>query len=65
MTPKRSPLLVAAAFGFSILVPLLGYFHLGWFYALIFLVGYVGGFVLCGWPRRRIQRGIRSGFPTG
>lgn len=45
MTPKISPLLVAA-FGFSILVPLLGYFYLGWFYALIFLVGYVSGFVL-------------------
>ncbi|GAA4135086.1 hypothetical protein GCM10023067_58170 [Aminobacter aganoensis] len=43
---NRSPLLVAAAFGFSILVPLLGYFYLGWLYALIFLVGYLGGFIL-------------------
>ena len=46
MRQNRSPLLVAAAFGFSILVPLLGYLYLGWLYALIFLVGYVGGFVL-------------------
>lgn len=60
----RSPLLVAAALGFSILVPLLGYFYLGWLYALIFLVGYLGGFIL--WlaaPKEATWD--RSGFPTG
>ncbi|MCW5711740.1 MAG: hypothetical protein KIT21_31655 [Shinella sp.] len=43
---NRSSHLVAAAFGFSVLVPLLGYLYLGWLYAAIFLVGYGGGFVL-------------------
>ncbi|CCV15087.1 hypothetical protein [Mesorhizobium sp. STM 4661] len=43
---NRSLPLIAAAFGFSLLVPFLGYLYLGPLYALLFLVGYLGGFVL-------------------
>lgn len=58
---KRSPPLVAAAFAFALLVPALGYVYLGLFYAIIFLVGYVGGFAFwmmtskrTAWPSIRL-----------
>lgn len=35
-----------AALAFSLLVPLLGYVYLGALYAVLFLVGYLGGFAL-------------------
>ena len=44
--PRKAPLLVLSAAGFSLLVPLLGYIYLGPLYAALFLVGYVGGFAL-------------------
>lgn len=39
-------ILVASALAFSLFVPLLGYLYLGFFYAVIFLTGYFGGFIL-------------------
>lgn len=46
MTLKQAPAPIGAALVFSLLVPLFGYSYLGPFYAGIFLVGYLGGFVL-------------------
>lgn len=43
---KKSFALIAAALGFALLVPLLGYVYLGTLYASIFLIGYLGGFLL-------------------
>lgn len=43
---KKSFALIAAALGFALLIPLLGYVYLGTLYASIFLVGYLGGFLL-------------------
>lgn len=45
MQPKPYPL-IAGALALALLVPILGYVYLGAFFSIIFLVGYVGGFVL-------------------
>lgn len=43
---KRSPSVITAAFIFSLLVPAIGYLSFGIIPASIFLVGYLGGFIL-------------------
>lgn len=46
MSIKKRPLLLVSALLFSLAVPALGYIYLGTLYALLFLLGYGGGFVL-------------------
>lgn len=41
---RKRRVMIVAALGFALLVPLLGYVYLGALYAIIFLVGYLGGF---------------------
>lgn len=43
---RKNVTLVVLALAFSFLVPLLGYFYLGLLYALLFFIGYLGGFIL-------------------
>ena len=44
-TPKQAPLIVFALL-FSCAIPVLGYVYLGALIALLFLIGYLGGFFL-------------------
>lgn len=46
MPPRKPAPLVALALLFSLVVPLFGYMYLGAFYAVLFLTGYLGGFLL-------------------
>lgn len=46
MLVKKPPLLITFALLFSLAIPTLGYIYLGTLYALLFLLGYGGGFVL-------------------
>lgn len=43
---KKHPVILVSAFLFSLLIPVLGYVYLGRLVALLFLVGYLGGFLL-------------------
>lgn len=53
---SRGAILVAAALATALLVPALGAIYLGWFYAVLFLVGYLGGFAL--WIVARSQASL-------
>lgn len=46
MRQKKSMKNVIAAFSFSILIPVVGYYYLGALYAGIFFIGYWGGFII-------------------
>jgi hypothetical protein len=59
----KNPRLVAGALGFSLLVPLLGLVFLGPLYAVLFLVGYLGGFVFwLGTRARATWKSIRTAY---
>jgi len=45
MTSKRKTNIIVA-FLFSILIPAIGYYYLGALYAILFLSGYLGGFII-------------------
>ena len=44
MSTKKSITFALALF-FALLIPILGYLFIGFFYAVVFFVGYIGGFV--------------------
>ena len=43
---KKQPATIALALVFSLLIPVFGYIYLGALYAILFLIGYLGGFLL-------------------
>lgn len=43
---QSSKPVLASALAFSLAVPFLGYVYLGWLYAVILTIGYLGGFLL-------------------
>ena len=46
MTTQKEQSNIIIAFLFSLLIPVIGYYYLGALYATIFLIGYLGGFIL-------------------
>lgn len=46
MSAQKPPILIISALLFSLAIPALGYIYLGTLYALLFLLGYSGGFAL-------------------
>lgn len=62
---SRSGPLLLASFLFSLVVPAIGYYYVGWLVALLFLVGYLGGFSL--WlliPRKLSWNYLRTPYWT-
>lgn len=45
MTAKKGATTILIAILFSLLIPALGYYYLGALYAILFLIGYIGGFI--------------------
>ena len=43
---QKGPATVIIAFIFSLLIPAIGFYYLGLLYAMLFLIGYMGGFLL-------------------
>lgn len=46
MTPQKGPTNIILGFLFSLLISSIGYYYLGLLYAVLFLIGYLGGFIL-------------------
>lgn len=46
MTPRKSPVIIAAALAFTVMVPAIGYISFGSIPALLFFIGYISGFAL-------------------
>lgn len=62
---QKQPSIIAIAFLFSLLIPLIGYIYTGPLIAFLFLLGYLGGFAL--WllvPRQTLWSSIRVPYWT-